>query len=77
MKKYIPYIILALIILSSFSIASYLLSPLSIDKVQYAIFSTIGAVMFVIIACMVGKILSEKDLFVVKKYKKLKNRNDD
>ena len=77
MKKYIPYIILALIILSSFSIASYLLSPLSIDKVQYAIFSTIGAVMFAIIACMVGKILSEKDLFVVKKYKKLKNRNDD
>ena len=77
MKKYIPYIILALIIFSSFSIASYLLSPLSIDKVQYAIFSTIGAVMFVIIACMVGKILSEKDLFIVEKYKKLRDRNDD
>lgn len=77
MKKYIPYCIFALIIFSLFSIASYLLSPLSIDKVQYAIFSTIGAVMFVIVACMVGKILSEKDLFIVEKYREMRNRNDD
>lgn len=77
MKKYIPYSIFALIIFSIFSIASYLLSPLQIDKVQYAIFSTIGAVMFVIIVCMVGKILSEKDLFIVEKYKKLRDRSDD
>ena len=77
MKKYIPYCIFALILFSFFSIASYLLSPLQIDKVQYAIFSTIAAFMFVVVACMIGKILSEKDLFIVEKYKKLRDRNDD
>ena len=72
MKKYIPYSIFALILFSLFSIASYLLSPQTIDKVQFAIFSTIAAIMFVTVGCMIGKLLNEKDLYLVKKYKELK-----
>lgn len=66
MKKYIPYVVSAIMISALISILSYIFSGEAISKSIMLIVSTVGTIMIVTIICLIGRILEDKNTLLVK-----------
>ena len=66
MKKYIPYVVSAIIISALISILSYIFSGEIMSKSMMLIVSTVGTIMIVTIICLIGRILEDKNTLLVK-----------
>lgn len=73
MRKYIPYIVIATIIAIILAVVSYIISPQNIEIWEIIVINAVLIIAYVLALCGIGKMLSEKEIFLEKFKNKIKD----